>query len=298
MSRIAYVNGAFVPLENAQISVLDRGFLFADGVYEVAAVLEGALIDNAAHLARLERSLAEISLASPEPIERIIEIQKELVERNNLVEGLIYLQITRGPADRDFAFPKIAQPTLVMFTQAKNILHSEAAKLGVHVKTVPDIRWERRDIKSIALLAQVLAKQAAAAENCQEAWMIDARGRITEGSSSTAFIVTKDGRILTRPNSRAILPGCTRRAILALAERDGAAFEERAFTLTEALDAAEAFLTSATTLVTPVVRIDGVPIADGTPGEITLRLRKLYLEFARDQTNQVYPSIRKSPTLG
>lgn len=283
LNRIAYVNGVFTPLENAQISILDRGFLFADGVYEVAAVLDGGLIDNDAHLARLERSLAEIGLTSPEPIERIIEIQKEVVARNNLVEGLIYLQITRGSAERDFAFPKVAHPTLVIFAQARNILHSEAAKRGVSVKTVPDIRWARRDIKSIALLAQVLAKQAAAVENCQEAWMIDPEGMITEGSSSTAFIVTKDGRLLTRPNSEAILPGCTRRAILALAGRGDIAFEEAPFSLDEALGAAEAFLTSATTLVTPVVRIDGSPIGDGTPGEITLKLRKLYLEYAMEQ---------------
>jgi D-alanine transaminase len=286
LDRIAYVNGTFVPLANAQISILDRGFLFADGVYEVVAVLDGGLVDNAAHLARLEWSLTEISLASPEPIERIVEIQKELIARNNLVEGLIYLQITRGPAERDFAFPKAAQPTLVMFTQAKNILRSEAATRGVHVKTVPDIRWERRDIKSIALLAQSLAKQAAAAENCQEAWMVDHEGAITEGSSSTAYIITKDRKLVTRPNSKTILPGCTRRAILALAERDGVEFEERAFSIEEALDAAEAFLTSATTFVTPIVRLDGTPIGDDAPGKLTLELRELYIKFARDDARR------------
>jgi len=286
LNRIAYVNGAFTPLETAQISVLDRGFLFADGVYEVAAVLDGGLVDNAAHLARLERSLSEIGLESPESIARIVEIQHELIARNKLDEGLIYLQITRGPAEREFAFPKVARSTIVMFTQAKNFLQSDAAKHGVHVKAVPDIRWARRDIKSIALLAQVLAKQAAAEDNCQEAWMIDSDGSITEGSSSTAFIIAKDRKLLTRPNSAAILPGCTRRAVLELANRYNVDFEERAFSLPEALNAAEAFLTSATTLVTPVVRIDGAAIGDGKPGELTLRLRELYIAFAREDARR------------
>lgn len=286
MNRIAYVNGAFTPLDTAQISVLDRGFLFADGIYEVAAVLDGGMVDNLAHLARLERSLSEISLPSPEPIERIVEIQHELIARNALDEGLIYLQITRGPAEREFAFPKLVRPTLVMFTQAKNFLHSQAAEHGVHVKTVPDIRWARRDIKSIALLAQVLAKQAAAEDNCQEAWMIDSDGDITEGSSSTAFIITKNGKLLTRPNSNAILPGCTRRAVMELANGYNVDLEERAFSLPEALDAAEAFLTSATTLVTPVVRIDRTWIGDGAPGELTRRLRELYIDFAREDARR------------
>jgi D-alanine transaminase len=278
---MAYVNGAFTPLSEARVSVLDRGFLFADGVYEVAAVLDGRLVDNAAHLDRLERSLRELALTSPVSRSGLVDIQKELIARNGVSEGLVYIQITRGAAPRDFAFPKDAAPTLVMFTQAKNILGSPAARSGVAVKTLPDIRWARRDIKSVALLAQALAKQAAAEAGCQEAWMIDEAGRVTEGASSTSFIITKAGAIVTRPNSHAILAGCTRRALMALAAREGLAIEERAFTLAEAHEATEAFLTSASTFVLPVVAIDGTPVGAGVPGENTLKLRELYIAFAR-----------------
>lgn len=280
MASIAYVNGEFLPLENARVSVLDRGFLFADGIYEVSAVLDGKLVDNESHLARLERSLGEISLPLPEPRARIEEIQRELIARNGLVEGIVYLQATRGAADRDFVFPKDVPPTLVMFTQAKTIVEAAAAKTGIAVKTVPDIRWARRDIKSVALLAQVLAKQAAAAEGCQEAWMVE-DGFVTEAGSSTAFIVTKEGVIVTRPNSQAILPGCTRRSIAALAQEHQIRFEERTFNVAEALEAAEAFITSASSFVMPVVKIDGQPVAAGTPGPLTTRLREIYVDFAR-----------------
>ena len=281
MSDIAYVNGVFTPLESAKISVLDRGFLFADGVYEVAAVLDGKLVDNDAHLARLERSLAELRLACPVPMARVAEIEAELVARNGVEEGLVYLQVTRGAAEREFAFPEGATPTLVGFTQKKNILANPWAQRGIAVKSVPDRRWARRDIKSIALLAQALAKQAAAEAGCQEAWMVDADGLITEGSSSTAFIVTKDGAVVTRPNSQTILPGCTRRAVLALVEREGLRFDERAFSLAEAYDAAEAFNTAATAFVLPVVSIDGRPIGAGVPGPRAKALRELYIAFAR-----------------
>lgn len=280
MTDIAYVNGAYLPLAQARVSILDRGFLFADGVYEVAAVIGGRLIDNGAHLARLERSLAELRLASPVSMAEIVEIECELVARNGVNEGLVYLQITRGAAERDFAFPQGVAPTLVGFAQKKNILASPAAKSGIKVVTTLDLRWARRDIKSIALLAQVLAKQAATEAGCQEAWMVDADGFVTEGSSSTAFIVTNAGVIVTRPNSQAILPGCTRRAVLALAAREKLQFEERAFTVTEAYDAAEAFLTSASNLVLPVVAIDGRPIGDGAPGPRANALRALYLKEA------------------
>jgi D-alanine transaminase len=281
LSDIAYVNGAFTPLEDARVSILDRGFLFADGVYEVAAVIDGGLVDNDAHLSRLQRSLEALRIDCPVPLAQITEIEKELVARNGLREGMVYLQITRGVAERDFAFPKGVTPTLVAFVQKKDILASPAALTGVKVVSVPDLRWARRDIKSVALLAQVLAKQAAAEAGCQEAWMVDANGYVTEGSSSTAFIVTKAGAIVTRANSTAILPGCTRRSVLALAEQDGLAFEERAFTLAEAREAKEAFLTSASNLVLPVVAIDGAPIGAGVPGPIAKRLRALYLDFAR-----------------
>jgi D-alanine transaminase len=218
LDQIAYVNGSFVPLADAKVSVLDRGFLFADGIYEVSAVLDGKLVDNASHLARLERSVGEIALALPETLDRIREIQKELIARNQVENGLIYLQVTRGAAaGRDFAFPKGVKPTLILFTSMKDIVNAPSAKSGIAVITVPDIRWARRDIKSVALLAQVLAKQAAAEAGAGEAWMIE-DGKVTEGGSSSAFILTKDDVLVTRQNSSAILPGCTRKAVVALAE--------------------------------------------------------------------------------
>jgi len=281
LSDIAYVNGAYTPLEDAKVSILDRGFLFADGVYEVAAVIGGKLIDNDAHLARLERSLKELRLECPVSMAEIVAIEKTLVARNGVSEGMVYLQITRGAAERDFSFPKGVKPTLVGFTQKKNILASPYAEKGIKVVCVPDLRWARRDIKSVALLAQVLAKQAASEAGCQEAWMVDPEGFVTEGSSSTAFIVTKAGAIVTRPNSEAILPGCTRRSVMALAQEHGLAIEERVFSVAEAHDAAEAFLTSASNLVLPIIEIDGRALGDGIPGQYATRLRALYLDFAR-----------------
>jgi D-alanine transaminase len=281
MKGFAYVNGVFLPRAEAKVSIFDRGFLFGDGVYEVAAVLDGKLVDADAHLARLDRSLREIAIEPPARLAEIAALQKELIARNALVEGMVYLEITRGVAERDFAFPKATAPTFVMFTQEKNILDAPAAKRGVAVKTVADIRWARRDIKSVALLAQVLAKQAAVEAGCQEAWMVDADGFVTEGSSSTSFIIAKSGAIVTRPNSTAILPGCTRHALLALAAEQGLTIDERAFSAQEARDAAEAFLTSASTFVTPVVSIDGAPVGTGEPGKLTARLRDIYIAFAR-----------------
>jgi D-alanine transaminase len=281
LDRIAYINGSFVPLAEAKVSVLDRGFLFADGIYEVAAVLDGRLIDSASHLARLERSVGEIALDLPETLPRIQEIQKELIARNQLVSGLVYLQVTRGAdTGRDFAFPKDVKPTLVMFTSAKDIVNAPSAKTGVAVITVPDIRWARRDIKSVALLAQVLAKQAAAEAGAAEAWMIE-DGLVTEGGSSSAFILTQDDVLVTRQNSNAILPGCTRKAVVALAEERQLRVEERPFSVSEALAAKEAFITSATLFVQAVVTIDGKAVADGKPGPMTNRLREIYLDFAR-----------------
>lgn len=278
---IAYVNGSFVPLSQAKVSILDRGFLFADGIYEVSAVLDGKLVDNASHLARLERSVGEISLALPETTQRIQEIQKELIARNELVNGMVYLQVTRGADQgRDFAFPKGVKSTLVMFTAEKDIVNAESAKTGIGVITVPDIRWVRRDIKSVALLAQVLAKQAAAEAGAGEAWMVE-DGLVTEGGSSSAFILTQDDVIVTRPNSNAILPGCTRKAVKVLAEERQLKVEERPFSIAEALAAKEAFITSATVFVQPVVSIDGKKVGSGKPGPMTNRLREIYVEFAR-----------------
>ena len=281
MDQIAYVNGSFVPLSQAKVSVLDRGFLFADGIYEVAAVLDGKLVDNASHLARLERSVGEISLVLPETTERIQEIQKELVARNNLVNGMVYLEVTRGAdTGRDFAFPKDVKPTLIMFTAEKDIVGAESAKRGISVITVPDIRWARRDIKSVALLAQVLAKQAAAEAGAGEAWMIE-DGFVTEGGSSSAFILTQDDVLVTRQNGNAILPGCTRKAVVKLAEERQLRVEERPFSVGEALRAKEAFITSATVFVQAVIAIDGRKVADGKPGPMTNRLREIYVDFAR-----------------
>ena len=281
MDQIAYVNGSFVPMADAKVSILDRGFLFADGIYEVAAVLDGKLIDNASHLARLQRSVGEISLALPETIERIQEIQKELVARNNLVNGMVYLEVTRGAdTGRDFAFPKDVKPTLIMFTSVKDIVNAASAKSGIGVITVPDIRWARRDIKSVALLAQVLAKQAAAEKHAGEAWMIE-DGMVTEGGSSSAFILTQDDVLVTPQNSSAILPGCTRKAVVALAEERQLRVEERSFSVAEALAAKEAFITSATVFVQAVVSIDGKTVANGKPGPMTGRLREIYIDFAR-----------------
>jgi D-alanine transaminase len=281
LDPIAYVNGAFVPLSEAKVSVLDRGFLFADGIYEVSAVLDGKLVDNDSHLARLARSVGEIKLPLPETIARIKEIQHELITRNQLTDGLVYIQVTRGAdVGRDFAFPKGVKPTLMMFTSVKDIVNAASAKTGIGVITVPDIRWSRRDIKSVALLAQVLAKQAAAEAGAGEAWMIE-DGKVTEGGSSSAFILTRDDVLVTRENSSSILPGCTRKAVVKLAEERQLRIEERAFTIEEALKAKEAFITSASSFVQPVVKIDDKTVADGKPGPMAQRLREIYIEFAR-----------------
>jgi D-alanine transaminase len=282
---IAYVNGAFVPQHEARISIMDRGFLFADGIYEVSAVIGGKLVDNDLHMARLERSVAMIGLPLPETTAQIAALMKELVRLNALKEGLVYLQVTRGTEPtRNFPFPAEMKPTLVMFCDFKSFLNAPQAKTGIKVKSVPDIRWVRRDIKSIALLAQVLAKQEAAAEGCQEAWMHE-DGVVTEGGSSTAFIVKGEGeraRIVTRPNSQKILPGCTRKALLSLLAETGVELEERPFTLEEAYSAREAFITSATSFVMPVTEIDGHAIGGGQVGPVARRLRELYIAHAQE----------------
>ncbi|MDB5512206.1 MAG: D-amino-acid transaminase [Enterovirga sp.] len=282
MSRIVFVNGSFVPYEEASIPIMDRGFLFADGIYEVAAVLGGRLVDNEAHLARLDRSLGEIRIPNPYSAAEWTRLEEEIVRRNNLAEGLVYMQVTRGAAERDFAFPAEARQTVVMFTQPKNIRNAPQAETGMKVITVPDLRWARRDIKSVGLLAQVLAKQAAAEAGVGDAWMVE-NGHVTEGSSSTAFIITTDGRIVTRPLSNAVLPGITRVAVMRLAREAGLAVEERLFSVDEAKAAAEAFVTSASAFVMPVVEIDGAPVADGKPGRHTRRLRALYFEMAEPE---------------
>lgn len=277
---IAYLNDVFLPLEDARVSPLDRGFLFADGIYEVAAVIDGRLVDNASHLARLERSTAAIGITLPLSPDDIQAVQKELVVRNALSEGLVYLQVTRGAdVSRDFIAPASLSPTLFLFVQDRPFLNLPAVRTGIAVATMPDLRWKRRDIKSVGLLAQAMAKQAARDAGAQEAWMVE-DGFVTEGASSTAFIVTDEG-IITRPYSEAVLAGCTASALTALAEESGLRIVRRPFTVAEALDAKEAFITSASTLCQSVVRIDGRNIGDGTPGPIATRLRTLYIDFAR-----------------
>lgn len=278
--RIVYLNGEFVSEHAAHLSVFDRGFLFGDGIYEVTAVLEGKLIDSALHMARLERSAREIDVPLPVSVSEIVEIERRLVRDNNLSEGVVYLQLTRGAEDRNFLFSGDIKPTLLLFTQVKTLEHVAAVDKGVSVKSVADQRWARRDIKSVCLLPQVMAKRMAKAEGCDEAWMIE-DGFVTEGASSTAYIVTDDGRIVTRGNSNATLPGCTRLAALELAREQGLTVDERPFTLDEALSAREACLTSASNFVVPVTRIDGKPVGDGKPGPMVKRLRELYLENAR-----------------
>ncbi len=279
MSRIVYVNGAYLPEEEAKISVFDRGFLFADGVYEVSSVLAGKLIDNASHMARLQRSLDELKMAPPLPLDEIPPIQREIVDRNALDQGTVYLQVTRGAADRDFPFPEGATSSLVIFSQERNLVEDPAAARVIAVITLPDIRWQRRDIKTVQLLAPALAKQAALDAGANDAWLVE-DGHITEGSSNNAYIVTLDGTIVTRALSNAILHGITRRAVLALAEREGLKVEERSFTPEEAYEAGEAFITSASTFVYPVVTIDGRILGNGVPGPVATKLRQLYIEMA------------------
>lgn len=275
--RIVYVNGAFLPIESASIPVMDRGFLFGDGIYEVTAVIESRFADNEPHLRRLDRSLGEIGIPNPHSIADWTAIQRELVARNALDEGLIYIEVTRGVLERDFAYPPGLTPTVVMFTQAKPVRTNAGLAKGAAVITVPDIRWARRDIKSTSLLAQVLAKQAAANAGAGEAWMVE-DGVVTEGASSTAFIITKAGELVSRPLTHKVLPGITRGAILRLADAHGLAFVERTFTVDEAKAAREAFFTSASTIVMPVVSIDGAAVADGRPGPLALQLRDFYIE--------------------
>jgi D-alanine transaminase len=279
MTRTVYVNGEFVAEQDAKISVFDRGFLFADSVYEVSSVLDGKLIDNGGHLKRLHRSLNELGMSPPASDEEIVRVQMELLKRNNLQEGAVYLQATRGPAERDFMIPKQSVPGLVMFTQEKSLRNPPQVTNGIAVVSVPDIRWKRRDIKTTGLLAQSLAKQQAADAGADDAWMVE-DGFVTEGSSNNAFIVDTSGTIITRHLGNEILPGITRSAVLALVESDGIKFDERPFTIAEAKAAQEAFVTSATTFVWPVVSIDGERIGDGKPGPVATRLREVYVQTA------------------
>jgi D-alanine transaminase len=277
VERIVYVDGHFLPESEAKVSVFDRGFLFADGVYEVTTVIGGKLIDFPGHQQRLRRSLSEIDIAFAMLDAELERIHREILARNALEEGLIYLQVTRGAADRDFVFPVNVRPTVVLFTQARAVVDTAAARHGLRVITVPDLRWARRDIKTIQLLPSSLSKMMAKHAGKDDAWMVE-DGMITEGSSNNAYIVTAEGGIVTRGLSTAILPGITRATLLEYARASGRPIEERLFSVDEAYAAAEAFITSATTLVTPVVEIDERPIGSGQPGPVTRQLRQLYLE--------------------
>lgn len=280
MSRIAYVNGRYVPLRDARVHIEDRGYQFADGVYEVVTVQQGTLADERGHLDRLARSLAELRIDWPVSREALRLIMREVIKRNLIRDGFVYLQVTRGVAPRDFKFPKAAQPSLVLTARAASPAVAAKQEQGVSVITVPDIRWARRDIKTVALLPQVLAKQKAAEAGAYEAWMVDADGYVTEGSSSNAWIVNEQGEIITRHATSAILKGVTRNSLQAIADRLGITIIERPFTVAEAQAAREAFLSSANTLATPVIAIDGTPVGDGKPGPTVLALRRGYLEYA------------------
>ncbi len=278
MARTVYVNGEYLPESEGKISIFDRGFLFADGVYEVTAVVNGRLVDYDPHMERLERSLRELRMGWPCTKDELRAMYLEMIRRNALTEGIIYMQVTRGAADRTFNFPKDAKPTLIAFTQVMKLVDNPNAVTGVKVITTPDLRWARRDIKTVMLLAPVLGKQEAYEKGAHEGWMIE-DGYVTEGTSSNAYIV-KDGRVITRGLSNAILAGCTRRALFRLAKEQGVEIEERAFTADEAYAADEAFLTSASQFVMPIVEIDGHRIGGGQPGPVVRKLRELFLKEA------------------
>lgn len=282
MTRVVYVNGRYVPYAHAAVHVEDRGFQFGDAVYEVIEVLGGRLVDEARHMERLRRSLAELRLREPMTAGAWSRVLRETVRRNRVNHGLVYLQVSRGVNPRDFLFPPSGTPPTVvcLARQIPPARKAAAAANGISIKTVPDNRWERCDIKSVMLLPASLAKEAARAEGATDAWFVDGEGFVTEGASANAWIVDKAGRLITRPVGRAILRGVTRTTLIDLLSREGMELEERPFTLAEALQAREAFITSATNLVMPVVRIDGKPVGNGAPGLLTLKLRAAFHEQA------------------
>ncbi|MEX0285588.1 MAG: D-amino-acid transaminase [Paracoccaceae bacterium] len=281
--RTVYLNGEYLPETEARVSIFDRGFLMADGVYEVTSVLDGKLIDFDGHVKRLERSLGELDMTCPRTADELLEIHRELVRVNEVVEGGVYLQVTRGSeGDRDFVFPdpEKTPATVVLFTQSKpGLADSPVAKTGIKVISIDDIRWGRRDIKTVQLLYPSMGKMMAKKAGCDDAWMIE-DGKVTEGTSNNAYIV-KNGRIITRELSTDILHGITRAAVLRFAAEAQMEVEERAFTIDEAKDADEAFVTSASTFVMPVVEIDGAQVGTGTPGPVAQRLREIYLDESR-----------------
>lgn len=282
MARIAYVNGRYLPRATACVSVEDRGFQFADGVYEVCEIKDGRLIDERRHMVRLERSLKELRMACPMSAAALSVVLHETVHCNRVRDGIVYLEITRGAAKRDFPFPpEGTRATVVVTARSTDQARLEQlAAEGVAVITVPDIRWGRVDIKTVALLPNVLAKQQARDAGAREAWLVDGQGRVTEGASSNAWIVTREGTLVTHPLGRDILPGITRAVVIAVIKAQGLPFEERPFTVEEAYTAREAFITSASQVVLPVVTIDSRPIGNGAPGLIAAGLRRDYHRHA------------------
>ena len=283
MSRIAYVNGRYLPLAAASVNVEDRGYQFSDGVYEVCEVRGGRLIDEQRHMARLAFSLSELRIAMPMLPASLSVVLHEVVRRNRVRWGIVYLQISRGVARRDHAFPPAGTPPSVVVT-ARNLDLTSAEKMaadGVAVISVPENRWERVDIKSVSLLPNVLAKQAAREQSAREAWFVDRNGRVTEGSSSNAWIVTREGKVVTRQADHGILKGITRTVLIEAIAAQGLQLEERAFTLDEAYAAREAFITSASQIVLPVVKIDGRPVGNGAPGLIASALRQNFHRYAK-----------------
>jgi D-alanine transaminase len=283
MTRIVYVNGDYLPEGEAKVSIFDRGFLMADGVYEVTSVLDGKLIDFAGHVKRLWRSLAELEMTCPLDEAGLLAMHRELVARNGIDQGMIYLQVTRGnPGDRSFLFPPADLPgTVVAFTQnIPNLADAPAAKTGFKIITIPDLRWSRVDIKTVQLLYPSMGKMAAKKAGVDDSWFTDDAGQVTEGTSNNAYIV-KGNRIITRHLSEDILHGITRAAVLRFAREAQMVVEERPFTIAEAKEADEAFITSASAFVMPVVEVDGAKVGKGVPGPVTARMREIYLEEMR-----------------
>lgn len=282
MSRIAYVNGRYLPHARASVHIEDRGYQFADGVYEVCEVKAGKLIDERRHMERLVRSLGELKIALPMTLKALGVVLRETIARNRVQDGLVYLQITRGVARRDFVFPaEGTKPSLVVIARSKDPAKTESASLaGIAVVTTKDNRWDRVDIKTVGLLPNALASQYAKEQGASEAWLVDRDGFVTEGSHSNAWIVTADRKIVTRPAEHGILRGITRTVIFEVAKKLGHQIDERPFTLKEALAATEAFNTSATQIVMPVVKIDGVAVGNGKPGEVAKALRARFYEIA------------------
>jgi D-alanine transaminase len=285
MSRIAYVNGRYQPHKTAAVHIEDRGYQFADGIYEVVPVQRGKLIDEDLHLDRMDFSLGELEIAAPMERRALKLVLREVLRRNGIDRGILYLQVTRGVAPRDHKFPVMARPALIITAKRLKPVPARYLEEGVGVITLPDLRWKRCDIKTIALLPNVLGKQRAAEEGAYEAWQIDPEGHVTEGTSTNAWIVTKDRKIVTRPLGHEILPGVTRKALLELLQATDFTLEERSFTLDEALAAAEAFLTSSSVYLLPITSIDGKKVAKGKPGEFSKRLRQLYLDHAERQAS-------------